>query len=264
MHKNDDRQGFLGTALPAVLRETIVGVVGLGGGGSHVVQQLAHIGFDNLVVCDPDTIEASNIHRLVGGTREDILLCRPKTAIAERLIHAVHPSCRVTAIAERWQRQAHHLRRCDVLFGCIDTFAGRSELEALARRFLIPYIDIGMDVSVNGVVGARMYGQVFLSLPNGPCMRCVGLLRNVEAPLYGDAGGRPQVIWANGVLASTAVAMALQLLTGWSQLTPIPIYLSYDGNEGTVRPHPRLEYVRNRNCPHYLADAIGTPRGVVL
>src|ERR1700730_12183464 len=38
------------------------------------------------------------------------------------------------------------LRRCDVIFGCVDSYRERDELERFMRRFLIPYIDIGMDV----------------------------------------------------------------------------------------------------------------------
>jgi hypothetical protein len=35
---------------------------------------------------------------------------------------------------------------CEVLFECIDSLIGRSELEVFARRSMIPLIDIGMDV----------------------------------------------------------------------------------------------------------------------
>jgi hypothetical protein len=40
-----------------------------------------------------------------------------------------------------------------------------------------------------------------------------------EAARYGDAGGRPQVIWSNGVLCSAAVGIIVDLLTGWSGRT---------------------------------------------
>ena len=39
---------------------------------------------------------------------------------------------------------------CEVLFGCIDSLIGRSELEVFARRSMIPLIDIGMDVQSRG------------------------------------------------------------------------------------------------------------------
>src|SRR6266849_8531402 len=61
----------------------------------------------------------------------------------------------------------------------------------------------GKGSSVNG-------GQVIMSSPDGPCMRCMGFLTGeklaAEAALYGNAGARPQVVWHNGVLASTGGA----------------------------------------------------------
>jgi hypothetical protein len=38
-----------------------------------------------------------------------------------------------------------------------------------------------------------------------------------EAARHGDAGGRPQVVWPNGALASTAVGLAVDLVTGWTR-----------------------------------------------
>src|SRR5207302_880104 len=60
---------------------------------------------------------------------------------------------------------------------------------------------------------------------------------------YGAAGPRPQVVWSNGVLASTAVAVGIELLTNWAGEPERPVYLSYDANAGTVTPHIRLKYL---------------------
>lgn len=107
-----------------------------------------------------------------------------------------------------------------------------------------------------------MAGQVIVSLPGGPCMRCLGFLTEEklarEAARYGAAGPRAQVVWSNGVLASSAVGVAMQLLTTWAGATVCP-YLSYDANLGVVRPHPRLEFV-STSCSHFPADAVGAPK----
>ena len=55
------RQTFLGPASQASFEKCRTGVVGLGGGGSHVVQQLAHIGFENFVLFDPDVVKDVNL-----------------------------------------------------------------------------------------------------------------------------------------------------------------------------------------------------------
>ena len=63
-------------------------VVGLGGGGSHIVQQLAHIGFQRYVIYDHDVVEESNLNRLVGATPIDVLAETSKLHIAKKMIYA--------------------------------------------------------------------------------------------------------------------------------------------------------------------------------
>ncbi len=53
--------------------ETInVGIVGLGGIGSQVFQQLVHLGVNSFALIDDDIIEKSNLPRIVGSTQEDV------------------------------------------------------------------------------------------------------------------------------------------------------------------------------------------------
>ena len=61
------RQSFLGADAEERIARCTVAVPGLGGGGSHVVQQLAHIGFQNYIIYDGDRVEESNLNRLVGA-----------------------------------------------------------------------------------------------------------------------------------------------------------------------------------------------------
>ncbi len=256
------RQSFLGYEAEAIVATAKIGIVGLGGGGSHIVQQLAHIGFRKFVLYDPDVVEESNLNRLVGASQDDVRKKKPKVAIAGRLIHGLLPNAQIAAIQERWQDRPDELRGCDVICGCLDRLQDRSELEVCARRFLIPYIDIGLGVRTVADERPRMAGQIVLSMPGAPCFRCLGFLNDrdlaEEAGKYGDAGPRPQVVWANGVLAATAVGIAVDLLTDWSQEIRGPVYLSYDGNAGTIASHPRLRYVP-KECVHFSTDDVGEP-----
>jgi hypothetical protein len=77
-----------------------------------------------------------------------------------------------------------------------------------------------------------------------------------EAKKYGGAGPRPQVVWANGVLASTAVGLAVEVLTNWTQKDRPPIYLDYRANESTVKVHSREKYAP-KECSHFPPDQVG-------
>lgn len=261
MNDQFDRQSFLGADSVDKLDALRIGVCGLGGGGSHVVQQSAHVGVGHQFISDPDIAKDVNLNRLIGATVQDVETERLKAEIGQRLVHGLLPHAEVVMIAKTWQEEAELLRTCHIIFGCLDGYGERAQLETFCRRFLIPLIDIGMDVH-KLEQGYDISGQVILSMPGDHCMRCYGFITEAkleaEARLYGDAGANPQVVWPNGVLASTAVGLAVNLICPWN--SPIgSTYLEYDGNRHTVTPSNRLCAVKGRPCRHYHAADVGDP-----
>lgn len=257
-----DRQSFLGATSERDLKRVKVGIIGLGGGGSHVVQQLAHLGVAIYVLVDPDTIDETNLNRLVGGTLEDVKLGTLKVEIAERVVRAVVADASIAARPSQWQEVSKELQTCDVLIGCLDAVEAKDQLDRFCQRFLIPYIDIGMDVHKLGT-GFLISGQVVLITPGSPCLRCMGLVTEEalaqEARNYGAAGGKPQVVWPNGLLASTAVGLFTQLICPWHGETRASVFLEYDGNKGTLTPSRSFAFVADRPCAHFHADEAGDP-----
>lgn len=260
--KRFERQNFLGAHSEETLRKCRVGIIGLGGGGSHIAQQLAHVGIGTFVIADSDVAEESNLNRLVGATAEDVKNRTLKVEIAHRLIRSVNPAACIIAIPEVWQQKSECFRDCDVIFGCVDSYSDREELEQMARRFLIPYLDIGMDVHPYED-HYLISGQVALSMPGEPCLWCMGLLREEllaqEAANYGQAGSRPQVIWPNAILASTAIALFMQLITPWHNYQNVPILMEYDGNSLKLLPSNKLSILSSKECTHYRASDVGDP-----
>lgn len=257
------RQSFLGPDSDTVLAGATLGIVGLGGGGSHLAQQAGHAGIGGHVLVDPQTIDFGNTNRLVSGNLADVRDETAKTAIASRTIRGLNPNARIIEIRRSWHEATEDLKACDVIIGCLDSFSEREQLERFARRYLIPYIDIGMDVHEIGAGGYLIAGQIILSMPGHPCLRCCGLITDEtlkrEAEQYGAAGGRPQVVWPNGVLASTAMGLAMQILTPWHRKVPGFTYLEYDGNKGTVSVSARVGALAAVSCPHHPACEAGDP-----
>lgn len=255
------RQSFLGLNSQERISTCVVGIVGLGGGGSHIVQQLAHLGFKRYVIYDDDVVEESNLNRLVGGTTIDVKASSSKLLVACRTIFGLQADAEVESLCCKWQEQPEPLRRCHIVFGCVDSYQGRQELEVTLRRYLVNYLDIGMDV--HGTATPHVSGQVILSTPGGSCLKCLGFLTQEklreEAARYGDAGGHPQVVWPNGVLASTAVGIAVNLITNWTGAAQGHEYLVYDGNRGTIQPSITLRNRTQFQCPHYPLDEVGDP-----
>ena len=257
-----DRQSFLGADSDAVLAGLTVGIIGLGGGGSHVAQQLAHVGIGRFVLVDDDRISDTNLNRLVGGTLDDVLNERLKVDIAQRVIRAVNPVAIVDPIPTQWQLALDRVAGCDVVFGCVDNIRAKEELDAFCRRMLIPYIDQGMDVHALPD-GFLIAGQVVLSVTGGPCLRCLGIVTedalDEEGRNYGAAGGKPQVVWPNGVLASSAIGLFMQMVTPWHPTAGMGACLEYDGNRHTIVESERFKILRKRTCVHRPADDLGDP-----
>ena len=263
MKERFKRQSFLGTDSDKVLSDCTAGLVGLGGGGSHVAQQLAHLGLGKFLLIDPDRVEETNLNRLVGATAKDATKHSKKTLVMRRLIRRINPTASMELVSKNWQECHQLLRGCDAIFGSLDTYRDRYELEVTARRYLIPYIDIGMDVHSDGDQFS-VSGQVILSMPGALCMRCLGFLRDEllakEAEDYGAAGERPQVVWANGVLASAAVGLFTQLFTPWRRGAATSPYLEYDGNAQTIASSNRFECMKDKQCQHFLGfQDLGDP-----
>lgn len=256
-----DRQSFLGPNSDETFANLRVGIVGLGGGGSHIAQQLAHLGVRHFVLSDDDEISESNLNRTVGATEADVDRRTDKTVIAKRQIRGLHPAADILCMG-KWQSETKPWLHCDLIVGCVDTFACRRDLEAFCRRHLIPYVDVGMDVLKLPTKGHEIIGQVILSTPGRPCMRCMGFLTEElladEARRYGAAGRRPQVVFANGVICSAAVGLIVDFVTGWSGKTRESIYLNFQGSDLSLREDPRLRYLSGR-CEHYPLIEAGDP-----
>ncbi len=260
MNERYSRQGFLGEAGQRAIETARIAFNGLGGGGSHLAPQFAHLGVEHFVLYDHDHGDESNLNRTMTLTDADIEAKTLKVEAAKRRILEINPRAKVEAYPCRWQDHPKAFHSCTLVMGSVDSFNERQQIEACTRRLLIPYIDIGMDVHPGEPPG--MSGQVILSAPGGPCMYCMHFLTDEkigrEVANYGAAGSKPQVVWANGVLASTAVGIAVNLLTGWTR-SPGPIYLQYNGNDGTLVPHIRLGYLPPGPCEHYPLEQAGEP-----
>jgi hypothetical protein len=71
-------------------------------------------------------------------------------------------------------------------------------------------------------------------------------------------GARPQVVWPNSVLASTAVGLAVDLIANWTRKQRSHAYLVYDGKEGTVKDSVTLRNL-TRPCSYYAASDVDDP-----
>jgi molybdopterin/thiamine biosynthesis adenylyltransferase len=258
----------IGPESDAKLARATVAVVGVSGGGSHVFQQLTHQGVGTLIPVDGEVLDETNLGRHVGARAADVDTLH-KVAIAKRLAADVDQSIVVDAIAERFpsHETIAALKQADVIVACLDRFDVREAVNAFCRRYLIPLVDIGMSIRSSGERLARADGQVIVSLPGEPCLRCFFLTdalleweRKHRPPGYDqnpDAPGDPQVVSMNGVLASEACNCVLDLITGYSGGKRGARQWQYDGRTGELTP---TDVPSSRpDCPACAQEGHGDP-----
>lgn len=177
----DDRQRrALGTLGNRALRELSVGIVGAGGTGSPLADQLARMGVRSLVIIDSDRIDTpSNLRRIVGSRASDAAKGVAKVSVASRHLAETGLGVQVTALERdvRTEVAARALLDCDVVFSTTDTHSSRATVNQLAEQYYLPVIDIGVKVgtSLTGAV-TGMPADLRVLMPDAGCLWCTGVL----------------------------------------------------------------------------------------
>jgi len=228
------------------LQRLRIAVVGLGGTGSLVAQQLAHLGVRDFILLDPDIIEETNLNRVVNAKPDDI--GKPKIDIAARYIRSITHDASVVCIQGDIIRAkvARELLNADFIFGCTDSHGSRAVIQQVSYQYLIPCIDMGTTIAVADGQITHIYGRVQLLAPGLACFTCDGLLnanevrrdmmtafeRQADPYFRGARVPAPAVISINGTVASLAITMLLSIVTG------IPVnarHLLYNAKNSLLR-----------------------------
>ena len=182
------------------LRKKRVLVVGCGGLGGHIIDQLSRIGIGFLRVVDGDVFEQSNLNR-------QLLSCVPllgvsKANAAAEHIGRVNPAVQVEAVAEFMT--ADNVRSlvagCDAVIDALDNIPSRRILSAACEAANIPYI-YG---AIQGWVA-----QAGISMPGEDL---IGKLFPQEVEIH----DKSVLSFTPALCASMQVALCVKLLTGRS------------------------------------------------
>lgn len=160
-----------------LLRNTTVAVVCLGGGGSQVAVRLAGHGAGEIIGVDEQRITRDNTFAMDEFGWADVLLRRRKTAAVGSNVRRVNRSVRYTAVNALVPERAavEALKRADVIVGCVNNLTARADLQEIAWRFCIPYVDIGLGLypldptDEMSEIGA-ISGNLIRAIPGGPCL----------------------------------------------------------------------------------------------
>ncbi|MEQ1440458.1 molybdopterin-synthase adenylyltransferase MoeB [Fontimonas sp. SYSU GA230001] len=184
----------------ALLRDSTVLVVGLGGLGSVAASYLAGAGVGRLLLADRDRVETSNLQRQVLYRQTDV--GRAKTEAAAAQLAALNPDVvPCTYDAENWPAAVVH---ADVVLDCTDNFPSRYAINAACARARKPLVS-GAAIRFEGQLA------VFDLRRGGPCYRCLYPESGEAAERCEEAGILGPVV---GTIGCQQALAALQLLLG--------------------------------------------------
>lgn len=195
------------TLLQQKLFQSNVAVIGCGGLGGYIIEELARLGVGTVKAIDPDIFEEHNLNRQILCKVSD--LGKPKAKVAETRVKAVNPAVKIIPIVKPFSQEngVALLKGMDVVVDALDSVPTRIELAECCAALNIPM--------VHGTIGG-WYGQVTTQFPDDGTVQAIyrnckdtkGVERTLGNPSFTPA-----------VIASLQVAEVCKLLTG--QGTPL-------------------------------------------
>jgi molybdopterin/thiamine biosynthesis adenylyltransferase len=195
-------QQMISTAGQRQLFQSKVAVVGCGGLGGYILEELARLGVGRIVAIDPDLFEEHNLNRQLLSTVK--LLGTAKAEAAVQRIAEINPAVRVSSIIDALDcdNGCKMLDGVELVLDAVDNIPTRLEMAEVCGQLNIPL--------VHGAI-AGWYGQVATIYPGED------KLQKLYANWSGGKGietrmGNPS--FTPAVVASLQVAEACKLLLG--------------------------------------------------
>lgn len=218
------------------LNQARVLIVGIGGLGSPAALYLGAAGIGQLILCDDDQVELTNLQRQIAHNTAS--LGENKASSAKATIAAINPHVEVSVISQRLDEAELNaaLANVDVVLDCTDNFETRYLINELCWRAGVPV--------VSGAA-IRWEGQVSVfdpQTPNAPCYRCLYPSGDSAALNCADNGVIAPLV---GIVGTCQAIEAIKYVSGVGE-TLVGYVLYLDSKYMEWR---KLKLSRREHCP---------------
>ena len=157
----------LGIEAQSRFADAAVLIVGTGGLGGPAAQFLVASGVGSLTLCDPDTVDLTNLQRQVLFSTADI--GRMKVDAAKSRLAAINPDVRIETVPLRLgpNELRDLVAKADVVLDCSDNFATRHAVNRACVAARKPLVS-GAAIRFDGQVGVYDSREV-----TSPCYHCL-------------------------------------------------------------------------------------------
>ncbi|GBG96721.1 HesA/MoeB/ThiF family protein [Lactococcus termiticola] len=159
------RVGRIGQDGQEKLSSSHVLIIGAGGLGSNVAEQLTRAGIGRISLFDDDRIELSNLQRQSLYKNSD--LDRLKVEASKEALLAINPDLTIDVYSEKFEAEHfENFSEVDLVLDCTDNFLARQAINDFCLYYHLPFV-FASAAGTNGQVMAIKPGQ------NSPCLSCV-------------------------------------------------------------------------------------------
>ena len=182
------------------LAKSTVAIVGCGGLGGTMAEELTRLGIGRLILIDGDIFEESNLKRQLFSTEDNI--GEKKVEAARKRLKAVNSEVKLT-LFDKWfnKDNAENLfSGADLVLDALDSINRRVELESECNDLNIPLVYAGI---------AGWFGMLGVSLPGDYSVSKVFKEGEIDKGVEKEWGNPAFTPW---VLSSLAVAEAVKII----------------------------------------------------
>ncbi len=213
-------------------------IVGLGGLGSSTSLYLASSGVGQLILCDFDVVEESNLQRQIVHNQQRIGINKAKSA--KQTLLELNPLLRVDVFSERLSETdlTKLAKKVDVIIDCSDNFD---------TRYLLNRVSLTVKKPLVSGAAIRTEGQlsVFNMNAQSPCYQC----------LYDDPSVQEENTCSNsgvfaplvGIIGSMQANEALKIIGQTGEVLDGKLYV-LDSHTMQSR---LINFTQDPQCPHH-------------
>lgn len=184
------------------LFQTHVAVIGCGGLGCYIVEELSRLGVGHITAVDPDVFEEHNLNRQLYST--PALLGHPKVEAASKRVAEINPAVTLQPLKCAFSKLngADILQNVTIAVDALDSIPVRLELSEICTEINIPM--------VHGAIGG-WYGQISTQYPGEDTVQKI---YNRSANGTGVEKGLGNPSFTPAVIASLQVAEVCKIIIG--------------------------------------------------
>lgn len=232
-------------------------IVGVGGIGSVIAENLVHMGFKNLSLIDHDNSDVTNLNRMVGLTYDDALKEKPKVELVKEHILKINPNLNVSTFYKKIEEvDINEIIKSDFIVLATDNHYSRYLVQQLAFKYYIPMISVGVNISSKNGKITDISGEVItVRMGDKICLKCLKRLNynEIAKVLSPDENVKVGLVQKGYVSGADVKEPAIKTLNSIMGAILVDVLLNqYLNNQ---QHHPIIVY-ENNHVPKIYFDEI--------